>query len=80
MYKGLLLMKKILFLAHGFTGLYYYRRELMERLIKEGNEVYLAISESDDNRLFEEMGCKIIPTVVDRRGTNPVADLKLILS
>lgn len=77
---GVLKMKKILFLAHGFTGLYYYRRELMQRLISEGNEVYLAISESDDNRLFEEMGCKIIPTVVDRRGMNPVKDLKLILS
>ncbi len=73
-------VKKVLFLAHGFTGLYYYRRELMERLIKEGNEVYLAISESEDNKLFEEMGCRIIPTEVDRRGTNPVADLKLILS
>lgn len=73
-------MKKILFLAHGFTGLYYYRRELMQRLISEGNEVYLAISESEDNKLFEEMGCKIIPTVVDRRGMNPVKDLKLILS
>ncbi len=73
-------MKKILFLAHGFTGLYYYRRELMQRLISEGNEVYLAISESEDNRLFEEMGCKIIPTVVDRRGMNPVKDLKLIFS
>lgn len=73
-------MKKVLFLAHGFTGLYYYRRELMQRLISEGNEVYLAISESEDNKLFEEMGCKIIPTVVDRRGMNPVKDLKLILS
>ena len=73
-------MKKILFMAHGFTGLYYYRRELMQKLILEGNEVYLAISESEDNRLFEEMGCKIIPTVVDRRGMNPLKDLKLILS
>ena len=73
-------MKKVLFMAHGFTGLYYYRRELMQKLISDGNEVYLAISESEDNRLFEEMGCKIIPTVVDRRGMNPVKDLKLILS
>lgn len=73
-------MKKILFLAHGFTGLYYYRRELMQKLINDGNEVYLAISESEDNVLFEEMGCKIIPTEVDRRGMNPIKDLKLIVS
>lgn len=76
----LLPMKKILFLSHGFTGLYYYRRELMQRLISEGNEVYLAIAESDDNKLFEAMGCKIIPTVVDRRGMNPIKDLNLLLS
>ena len=71
--------KRVLFLAQHFITLYSFRRELIERLCKEGHEVYLSLPESEDNRFFEELGCKIIPTDIDRRGVNPVKDFRLIL-
>ena len=70
--------KSILFLAQHFITLYSFRRELIERLCKEGHEVYLSLPESDDNKYFEDLGCKIVPTEIDRRGVNPIKDLKLI--
>ena len=70
--------KRILFLSQHFITLYAFRRELIERLCKAGHEVYLSLPKSDDNRYFEELGCKIIPTEIDRRGVNPIKDLMLI--
>lgn len=70
--------KRILFLAQHFITLYSFRRELIERLCVEGHEVYLSLPVSDDNKYFEDLGCKIVPTEIDRRGVNPVKDLKLI--
>lgn len=70
--------KRILFLAQHFITLYSFRRELIERLCKEGHEVYLSLPASDDNKFFEDIGCKIILTEIDRRGVNPFKDLKLI--
>ena len=70
--------KRILFLAQHFITLYSFRRELIEKLCKEGHEVFLSLPESDDNKYFENLGCKIISTEIDRRGVNPVKDLRLI--
>lgn len=67
-----------MFLAPHFITLYSTRRELIERLCREGHEVYLSLPESDDNKFFEDLGCKIVSTEIDRRGTNPVKDLGLI--
>lgn len=70
--------KRVLFLAQHFITLYSFRRELIEKLCKEGYGVYLSLPESDDNKYFTDLGCKIIPTEIDRRGVNPAKDLKLI--
>lgn len=72
-------MKKILILANHFITIYAFRKELVEELIKDGNEVFLALPESKDNTFFSEMGCKLINTPLDRRGTNPISDMKLLL-
>ena len=72
-------MKKILILANHFITIYAFRKELVEELIKDGNEVFLALPESKDNTFFSEMGCKLINTPIDRRGTNPISDMKLLL-
>ncbi len=70
--------KRILFLAQHFITLYSFRRELIERLCKEGHEVFLSLPEAEDNKYFENLGCKIVVTNIDRRGVNPIKDLKLI--
>ncbi len=71
-------VKRVLFLAQHFVTLYSYRRELIEKLAAEGHEVYLSIPESEENVYFEKLGCRIVPTAIDRRGVNPMKDLKLI--
>lgn len=70
-------MSKILFLCNHFFGLYAYRKELIGKLVKNGHQVFLSIPENEENVYFENLGCEIIPTEVDRRGTNPIKDIKL---
>ena len=71
--------KRILILNNHFISLYNFRKELIKRLVDEGNEVFISISEADRYNYFSEMGCRMIDTPVDRRGTNPIRDLGLIL-
>lgn len=47
-------------------------------MIEEGHELYLSLPESEENEYFVKLGCKIVPTLIDRRGVNPVKDLQLI--
>lgn len=69
---------KIMILANYDAGLYRFRRELLEELVKR-HEVYICVP---DGKYIEEMvgwGCKFIPCeLLDRHGTNPVKELKLI--
>jgi galacturonosyltransferase len=69
--------KKVLFLANHFITLYSLRKELIQKLVEEGHEVYLSLPE-DENSYFENIGCHIIKTKIDRRGVNPLKDMKLI--
>ena len=71
-------MAKILFLANDFSTIYQFRRELIEILISRGDEVYLSFPAHKDIDYFVERGCKFIDTKVDRRGFNPLEDLRLI--
>ncbi|MCQ2258756.1 MAG: glycosyltransferase family 4 protein [Bacteroidaceae bacterium] len=70
--------KRILFLANHFITLFSFRKEMINRMVEEGHELYLSLPESEENEYFEKLGCKIVPTMIDRRGVNPVKDLKLI--
>ena len=73
-------MSRILFLANHFITLYSFRKELIRRLCEDSHEIYLSLPRDEDNKIFEDMGCKIILTDIDRRGVNPKNDLKLIKS
>lgn len=72
--------KKILILANKDITLYFFRQELIKKLIDENNEVYLSFPHGDKTEFFEKMGCKFIDTHVDRHGTNPIKDSKLFLN
>ncbi|MCA1010728.1 glycosyltransferase family 4 protein [Halobacillus halophilus] len=72
--------KRILILSNHFITLYNFRKELVSNLISAGNEVYISMPKSDDNKYFSDMGCEIIETPLDRRGINPISDFKLILN
>ena len=56
--------------------LWRFRRELIEELMKD-NEVVLRMPFVGHEKDFMDMGLKCIDTPVDRRGINPLKDLKL---
>ena len=67
---------KILILANNDVGLYQFRRELIEALLKE-HEVTISLPYGELVEPLKEMGCSFIDTPLDRRGINPFTDLKL---
>lgn len=72
--------KKILILSNHFVTLYNFRKELIIKLIDEGNQVFISLPEAEENNFFSDMGCNIIETSVDRRGINPIKDIGLIVN
>ena len=72
--------KRILILSNHFITLYNFRKELINKLVQDGHDVYLSMPKSDRNSYFIDKGCKIIETPVDRRGINPIRDISLILN
>ena len=68
--------KNILILTNRDTGLYYFRRELLQEMLDRGYKVSVSVPEGDFTDSLRFMGCNIIPTEVDRRGRNPLKDLK----
>lgn len=70
-------MMKVLILANNDAGLYNFRKELVAELLKMC-EVSLCLPEGDYRRYFEESGCKYIPVVLERHGTNPWKEWKLL--
>lgn len=71
-------MKKILILANKDITLLYFRKELINKLIEDGNKLIVSFPKSDKVKYFKDIGCKFIDTYVDRRGMNPIKDIKLI--
>lgn len=70
---------KILILANHDLGLYQFRKELIQELLKE-HEVLISLPNGEFINKLKQMGCKFIDTKVDRRGINPIKDLSLIIS
>lgn len=70
----------ILVIANNDIGLYKFRKELLQKLIDDGNEVYISLPNGNLVQPMVDKGCKFIDTAVDRRGINPVTDLKLLLN
>ncbi len=70
-------MSKILILANSSGGLYDFRNELVTRLIGQRDEVVISLP--DELRVPELLaeGAKVIHTDINRRGMNPLEDLKL---
>ncbi|EGC04381.1 glycosyltransferase family 4 protein [Ruminococcus albus] len=69
--------KTILIISNVTNGLYMFRRELLERLVKMYNVEILA---GDTGRVdvLETMGCHVTITEIERHGTNPIKELQLI--
>src|SRR5699024_8611465 len=72
-------MKKILILGNHEIVIYNFRKELVQRLIDEGHEVYLSFPYGEKVEYFKKIGCKYIETTLNRRNTNPIEDIKLLI-
>lgn len=71
-------MKKIMIICNYLVGLMSFRKELIEKLLKEKNEVIILAPKHKFSVDFEKMGCTFIPVEMESRGTNPIKDLKLM--
>lgn len=70
-------MKKVLFMVNRDFVLYNFRLELVERLLKEKDEVFICLPYGEKVDEMIAMGCQYIPIEIDNRGTNPLKDIKL---
>ena len=68
----------VLILANYDVGLYQFRKELIQELLKD-HDVTISLPYGDLVSPLIEIGCGFLDTPVDRRGINPVTDLKLFL-
>ena len=70
--------ERILVMGNSSDGLYGFRWELLEALAEKG-EVWASVPDNGWFAELEAQGCRVIETPIDRRGINPVTDLKLLL-
>lgn len=72
-------MKKVLILANNDVGLYKFRKELIQELVKN-YKVYISLPDGEFIHQLKELGCEFINTPISRRGTNPITDVKLFMN
>lgn len=70
--------KRILFLVNHDIVIYNFRKELVERLFSEGYEVFISSPYGKRIDYLIDMGCQYCPIEIERHGTNPFKDLKII--
>ena len=73
--------ERILILANFIAGLHSFRKEVMKAIVDAGFELYISVPDTEDGCIeyFKGIGCNIIKTEFNRRGMNPLADLRLML-
>ena len=70
---------KILILANSQLGLFKFRKELLEAMVAGKYKVYVSVPEDEFTQELKDIGVSLIHnTYMDRRGTNPIHDLKLL--
>lgn len=71
--------KRVLILTNYIYGTLRFHRELITSLLEE-HEVYISAPDHEYNAVAEKMGCYVIPTEINRRGTNPIQEIRLLKS
>lgn len=70
-------MKKVLILANYDEGLYKFRKEVIEELVKD-YEIFISVPSGKYIDDLKKLNTKIILTEFNRKGTNPLKDIKLL--
>lgn len=69
-------MGRVLVLINSSGGLFDFRNEFVEALLKD-HQVFVSVPDDVKTKELTDEGCQIIKTPINRRGINPVEDLKL---
>lgn len=69
---------KILILSNFANGLFLFRKEIVSSFIERGHSVLICVPMDENCEKLESLGAGIIPCHLERRGMNPVRDLKLL--
>lgn len=69
-------MGRVLVLTNSSGGLYDFRNEFVKALLEE-NQVFISMPDDTKEKELAAEGCQIIKTAINRRGINPLEDLKL---
>lgn len=71
--------QKVLILANSSGGLYDFRNELVVKLL-EKYQVVVSLPDKVRTKELAQEGCKVVYTPINRRGVNPLEDMKLLQS
>lgn len=71
---------KILVLTNNYIGLYSFRKEVMKVLLDAGHDIIVSAPVDEKTKDVEKLGCQIIDTPFNRKGTNPIKDFSLMLT
>lgn len=69
-------MSRILILTNFSGGLYDFRNEFVEALLQK-HQVWISLPDDVRTKELQAEGAQIIKTAINRRGVNPIEDLKL---
>lgn len=70
---------KLLILTNYANGLYLFRKELLQAFLGKNIEVIVSVPQDENCEKITALGCQVIPTALERRGNNPIRDMKLFL-
>lgn len=70
-------MKKVLIISNVTQGLVNFRRELLEKLVNSYSVIIVAEDNGGKEKL-DELGCRFINVAIERHGTNPLNEIKVI--
>ncbi len=71
---------RLLIISNNAGGLIGFRKKLLQTLLLQGVELYVSVPRDDFSDRIKELGCHIIDTPMDRRGMNPLKDIKLLFT
>lgn len=72
-------MKRIAIITNHADDIYCFRKELIEKLYDDGNEIIISCPYGEKLDLLNDIKFELDKPIIDRRGINPFKDLKLLI-
>lgn len=69
---------KVLILVNHDLVIYNFRKELVEKYLEEGFEVFISSPNGERIQQLIDLGCSYIETEINRHGMNPLSEIKLL--